>query len=251
MPSSEPSEWDELSAVAHAWHLDPDNAMAELLRRRSLEWLDAAEHARLDRLASERLRIAPLTARGLLRVVLSHSTGIEPAAWTFVAGVHGKPAIARPAGFESLHFNLTHTGALVVCAASRLGEIGVDAEETSRTVDIDQVAKHFFSLAEQQWLADLPVERRTAGFFEQWVLKEAYLKGRGTGLARSPEGFTIGRGDDGQPIALRELAVCFGSSHAKARRGSCATRQRADPRRMARRGRIGRSLNVAGTLRVP
>lgn len=89
---------------------------------------------------------------------------------------------------------------LSYAAVSRSGEIGVDAEETSLPVEIDQVAKHFFSVAEQQWLAELPDERRKAGFYEQWVLKEAYLKGLGTGLAQSPESFTIGRGENGQPL---------------------------------------------------
>jgi len=200
MASFDLPEWNGLLTAAHVWHLAPDSLTAEVLQRWRLVWFDGAELAQLDRLSSERLRNARLAARGLLRVVLSHYTGIEPGAWMFVAGVQGKPGIAGPAGFESLQFNLTHTEALVVCAVSRTGEVGVDAEETSRAVDIDQVARHFFSLAEQKRLAELPNERRTAFFFEQWVLKEAYLKGLGTGLAQSPEDFTIGRSDDGQPL---------------------------------------------------
>jgi 4'-phosphopantetheinyl transferase len=199
MPSCNLPEWDELLAAAHAWHLDPDRLTAELLRRWSLEWFDEPEIALLDRLVGQRLQHMRIAARGLLRVVLSHYTAVEPGAWKFVAGVHGKPGISAPAGFESLQFNLTHTAALVSCAVSRSGEVGVDAEETSRAVDIDQVSRHFFSLAEQKRLAELPDERRTAGFFEQWVLKEAYLKGQGTGLAQSPDDFTIGWSDDGQP----------------------------------------------------
>jgi 4'-phosphopantetheinyl transferase len=202
MSSTDFPEWDQLLVAAHAWHLSTDNLSADLFPQWPLRWLTATEIAELDRLASDRLRCTRLAARTLSRVVLSRYTGVDPAAWRFVAAAHGKPAIVGPAVFESLRFNLAHTDGLVVCAVSRAGEVGVDAEETSRIVNFDQVSRHFFSAAEQARLAALPLEQRAEGFFEQWVLKEAYVKGQGTGLSQSLEGFTIARSENGQPLAI-------------------------------------------------
>lgn len=205
MPRSDLPHWDTILAAVHAYYLSPNSRAAAALRQRCLEWSDGSELEQFGspgegQAAGGRARDARLAARGLLRVVLSHYAGIDFAAWRLAAGAHGKPAIAGPAGFESLRFNLTHTDGLVVCAVTRAGEIGVDVENTSRTVDVGSVARHFFSVSEQQWLASLPPEKRTDGFFEQWVLKEAFLKGRGTGLMESPESFTISRGEDGAPL---------------------------------------------------
>ncbi|HEX3999205.1 MAG TPA: 4'-phosphopantetheinyl transferase superfamily protein [Pirellulales bacterium] len=211
-------EWEQLEAAVHAWCLDAGHPAAGILCRRSSDWIDPAELEQLDRFGwsghrlsggelpviqssrTEQLRQTRLTARALVRVVLSHHAGIHPASWRLVFGTHGKPAIAAPAGLESLHFNLTHTEGLLICAVSRAGDIGVDAEVNSRPVDIEQVARHFFSSREQQRLAELPPAVRTNGFFEQWVLKEAYLKGLGSGLTQSPESFTVERDGDGRPI---------------------------------------------------
>ena len=50
-------------------------------------------------------------------------------------------------------------------------------------IDVEQVARHFFSADEQRRLAELPPSHCAACFYEQWVLKEAYLKAMGKGLA--------------------------------------------------------------------
>ncbi len=78
----------------------------------------------------------------------------------------------------------------------------MDAEEISRRVEFDRVAKHFFSKTERASLAKLPRVRRRLRFFELWVLKEAYLKGRGDGLMREPDQFTVEIGDDGRALPL-------------------------------------------------
>jgi 4'-phosphopantetheinyl transferase len=140
---------------------------------------------------------------------LSRYTGVAPVDWKFVKSAHGKPSIAEPAEFSSLQFNLTRTDGLIVCLVSRAGEVGVDAEETSRPVDIAQVARHFFSAKEQASLAACAPERRGKRFFEQWVLKEAYLKGRGTGLSETPPMLTIELGNDGRPMPVDDWQLAL------------------------------------------
>lgn len=127
----------------------------------------------------------------LVPAVLTRYTGVDLAAWRFGRGPHGKPKIMGPARFKSLRYNVSHTRGLVLCAVSLAGDIGVDVENTTRRVDVEQFARHFFSRSEQERLAALPERRRTARFFEQWVLREAYLKGTGKGLAAASERFTV------------------------------------------------------------
>ena len=114
----------------------------------------------------------------------------------------GKPAIAGPGEYRSLRFNLTHTEGLVACAVTRTGEIGIDAEQTSRGVDTTQVGEYFLSPPEQLRLAELSGQQRTNYFFERWVLKEAYLEGRGTGFSQSPARFCIELSDQGLPSPI-------------------------------------------------
>ena len=196
------SEWEALQTVAHAWGVDPDDFDARTLERGCTPWLAPNERTLLDRLPTDRLRHVYLTTRALCRSTLSRYTGVDPAAWTFVANAYGKPAIAAPGEFETLRFNLTHSEKLLVCLVTRAGEVGVDVEETSCGVDPDQIAGHFFSPTERACLTALPLERRRGRFFEYWVVKEAYLKGCATGLSRSPDQFTVEFDEDGQPLAI-------------------------------------------------
>lgn len=136
-----------------------------------------------------------MAARALCRATLSRYTGVAPEDWRFRTEAHGKPSIAAPAAFRSLRFNLTHTEGLTICLVSCAGDVGVDAEETSRIVDIEQVARYVFTEPEHMRLAGLPVPGRTARFFEQWVLHEAYCKGTGTGLAHAAEPVAIEWGE--------------------------------------------------------
>jgi len=196
------SDWDALQTAAHAWQVDPDDIDARTLELRCTAWLSPEERTRLDRLPNDRLKHVYLTSRALCRGTLSRYTDVDPAAWTFVANAHGKPAIAAPVEFETLRFNLTHSEGLLACLVTRAGQVGVDVEETSRGVDADRIAHHFFSAAEQACLTALGPEQRRGRFFEYWVVKEAYLKGCATGLSRSPEQFTVQFDEDGQPSAI-------------------------------------------------
>ncbi len=202
MQSPASLRWDELLTAAHAWQWFTDDRLGAVVRRRYRSWLSPQERARHRQFKTHKLRNVYLATRALCRVTLSRYTGVSPAEWKFADGAHGKPRIAEPAKFKSLRFNLTHTDGLLICLVTRAGEVGVDAEETSRSVDISQIARHFFSAGERATLPGLPPKHRPAWFFKQWVLKEAYLKGCGMGLSLPPDRFTIKLDDNGQPLPL-------------------------------------------------
>jgi phosphopantetheinyl transferase len=88
------------------------------------------EHERYRRFRFERDRRMFLATRALVRTVLTrYATTVAPGDWRFAAGEHGKPRIAGPAVEPAIHFNLSNTPGLVVCAISIAHEVlGVDAE---------------------------------------------------------------------------------------------------------------------------
>lgn len=171
----------------------PREACLHLLRLE--EFAGETEEALLDRFGEllspderdyqarprlEKRRREILLSRMLVRTALSHHTAVDPRAWRFGDGQHGKPFIASPAQ-PGLDFNLTHTEGMIVCLIAPLSDIGVDVEYLPRKNDTAGVAKHFFAPQEQ---AGLP-ER----FFDYWTLKEAYIKARGKGLVLPLDGF--------------------------------------------------------------
>jgi len=198
-----PSNWTALLTEAHAWQLWTTEFSPALLEKKCFKWLTADERAHAQHLQTPQLRHEYLSARFLCRAALSQYAAITPAAWKFSAGLHGKPQIDAPRAFTFLRFNLTHAQGLVICLISRAGELGVDAEETSRDVDIAQVTKHFFSKRERESLDRLLPQRRASRFFRQWVLKEAYLKATGRGLSLEPNRFTVEIDRSGNPTPLR------------------------------------------------
>jgi 4'-phosphopantetheinyl transferase len=197
-------DWNDLQKSAHAWQLHLDGPAAGKIRKRCLAWLSNEEHTHVSKLLTDSLRTEYLAAHALLRAALSSYVGVDPAAWTFGVGVSGKPKITRPAIYRSIRFNLSHTSGLVVVLISCAGVVGVDVENTARTVDVMQVARHFFSNQEQACLKDLSPKARRARFFAQWVAREAYLKGVGKGVASGNERLTIGFDATGRPKPIRD-----------------------------------------------
>ncbi len=205
----ESSEWGRLLNFADAWYLRSDRYPMAVLERLAQGWLDPQEQAHLEKIPRAEVRSQYLAARAVCRWVLSHYARIDPAEWRFAAGAYGKPRIARPRAFSSLRFNVTHTHGLLVCLVSRVGEVGVDAEEISRKVDIAEITRHFFSPSEREMLDGLSGARRIRRFFELWVLKEAYLKARGRGLSISPERILIQLNKSGEPAPIRDWQLAL------------------------------------------
>ena len=145
--------------------------------------LSADEHERMARLVFERDRRRFLVTRALVRTMLSRYANVAPAAWSFIANVHGRPEILdRPRGVPDLRFNVSHTEGLIACAVTIGREVGVDVEHIGRRLTHD-VAGRFFAPQEVSDLHALPADEQEKVFFDYWTLKEAYIKARGFGLA--------------------------------------------------------------------
>jgi 4'-phosphopantetheinyl transferase len=142
------------------------------------------ERARHDRFIAAGDRALFLATRALVRTTLSRYAQVAPAAWRFGTHARGKPHIASPASAPPLHFNLSNTQGLVVCAVSTtFAHIGVDTEPVDRRNAGVALADRYFSATEMAALNALPPEHQQRRFLSYWTLKESYIKARGLGLA--------------------------------------------------------------------
>jgi len=165
-------------------------------------WLDptTVDEAYLDVLSDiERERMAALRRRedrlrfgaaaALLRTVAGSESGTAPHR---VAVVRSCPDCQRPHGRPTLpglglHASVSHSGARVAVALTRIGPVGVDVEE-SRDVLFAELSERVLGTGEQAH--DL------AAFYTYWTRKESAVKATGDGLRVSLSGVRVSRPDE-------------------------------------------------------
>jgi len=191
--------WQPLSArEAGLWWLALDDLPADVLSR----WtalLDEEEQARANRFVHERDRRSYVAAHALLRTVLQRLAGRPAPTWRFEAGPKGKPELHPDHGLAHLRFNISHTHGAVACAMTLDHAIGVDIEETGRTVEMLDIARSHFAPTEFA-LFDVPDADHRDLFFRLWTLKEAYIKAHGDGLSLPLQQFSF---------SLESLSIAF------------------------------------------
>ena len=138
--------------------------------------LDEEEQQRADRFRFPIDRERYIIGHGMLRMLLSRYTGIDPIEIRTDRGKHGKPFLPD----RSIHFNLSDTKDAVLIAFALDDEIGADLETISRTVDHEAVAEHYFTRREVEWINASDDRKRR--FLELWTRKEAVLKASGVGI---------------------------------------------------------------------
>ena len=134
-----------------------------------------------------------------LRDVLSRYLHIEPANIGFTVGEYGKPAITSDA---KLDFNLSHSGDYALTVIARERKVGVDVEHFRDELEIEKIARRFFSEKENAELMSLPSEQQQIGFFTCWTRKEAYIKAHGLGLSLPLDSFDVSLAPN-EPVVLR------------------------------------------------
>lgn len=137
------------------------------------EWFNAMSAERKEAVKKikipkkQKLKIA---ADHICRKAVSEFCPVDPNEIEFIISEHGKPY----ANNLNVHFNISHSGDLIVCAVSDK-EIGIDIEKI-RKINPD-VSKRFACKNELDY-----IKTHQNGLFEIWTLKEAYFKCTGTGL---------------------------------------------------------------------
>jgi 4'-phosphopantetheinyl transferase len=145
-------------------------------------YLDADERARLDRFRRADDRHLYLLGRGVLRLALGTWLRRDPAALVFRYGPHGKPALVDQ-GQALPHFNLAHSGDLILLAFHPSRPLGVDVELRRPGLDWRPIARRILPAAAVVRLETLQPEQGGAAFLDDWCRLEARLKASGEGLA--------------------------------------------------------------------
>ncbi len=117
----------------------------------------------------------------LLKKLLSDESITNP---TFKTEKYGKAYISN---HENIHFNLSHSGKIVLCAISDM-EVGVDVEYIDSEIDLN-IAKHYFYNREYENIMN--AKNKSEEFFKYWVLKESYMKYTGLGMNLELDSFEI------------------------------------------------------------
>ena len=169
------------SNEVHVWRVFLDLARIEI--ESLLGILSADELERAGRFHFERDQKRFIVAHGILRQILGKYLGKNPHELRFEYTSHGKPELIAEPGYDTLSFNLSHSGAFALYAVTRGRKIGIDIEQVRDEVTVGQIARRFFSQGEISSLERIPKEKRTEVFFQYWTRKEAFLKAMGEGFS--------------------------------------------------------------------
>lgn len=121
----------------------------------------------------------------LIRKLLSQYMNISEETVVISKNRYGKPYVD---GTTPIHFNISHSGEIVMAAVSKEMVVGIDVEKISELPEYNLLTENFFALNEWRSIA-------SAGsielFYEYWTAKEAYVKAVGMGLSKALDSFEI------------------------------------------------------------
>lgn len=172
----------------HIWRADLNCHHPVLLRL--CETLSMDEQLRAERFFFTKDRQSFITARGILRDILSRYVDVSAERLVFCYTLHGKPELAGVCAESQLRFNVSHSDQMAIYAISRR-RVGVDIERIRVIPDAESIASRFFSATERAALQTIPETERMIGFLTCWTRKEAYIKARGEGLSMGLDSFDV------------------------------------------------------------
>ena len=91
-----------------------------------------------------------------------------------------------PDELSAVRVSVSHTRSWTVYAVAWRRPVGVDIEGDDTDVDVADLSDLVLTRAEARALRRLPAAERRPALLDLWTRKEAYLKGRGTGLLDAP-----------------------------------------------------------------
>lgn len=176
--SALPDKFQLFKDEVHVWQVTASAAAATLANLAS--YLTNSERGQTQQFVFEKDQQRFTIARSMLRQLLSKYTQQPANQIEFWQNNYGKPFLK--ANEIKLEFNVSHSHEYILIGFSVDNPLGIDIEYMRENVDINTIAKRFFSAAEHQTLAQLPPTQQLAAFFTLWTQKEAIIKMSGTGL---------------------------------------------------------------------
>ena len=195
-----------MDSPVQVWHipLQVSSALSAQLLASYFECLSLDERQKADRfrLPADRRRF--VMARGTLRYLLGRQLNRSPKSVAFCYGAYGKPAVetanlvaensvsAPGGGAETsaenrcnVHFNLSHSSEMALCALGYERRVGIDIERVKPMKRLDGMMKRTLIESEQREVEAEPPAAQAQAFLQRWTCKEAYLKAIGLGLTQS------------------------------------------------------------------
>ncbi len=153
--------------------------------------LSPDEQERAGRFFSNKDASRFIARRGLLRELLARHLKTPPPELVFSCGPYGKPQVNVTSGSKALYFSASHSDTAAAFAFTHDGELGVDIELIRPISELPELVSTVFSQREQSVWQTLSESGRLPAFFKCWTRKEAFLKGTGLGLQKSPNQIDI------------------------------------------------------------
>ena len=138
---------------------------------------------RINRLLHRQNAINMLMGDIIVRHMICAHTGLRNETLLFLTNQYEKPYLAN---VSDVHFNISHSGNIVVCALSD-ETVGIDIEMIKPAML--QIAKRFFSAGEYEFI-EAKADKSLA-FYKIWTMKESYVKWEGKGLSTPLKSFNV------------------------------------------------------------
>lgn len=145
--------------------------------------LTSEEQLRRNRFrdADDRWRFS--AGRAVLRQLLGQHLNVAPWEVDLASSRHGKPFVPTRGNQPIIHFNIAHSGDLILLAFHPDWEVGGDVEQITDQHDWHTVARQLFSSDQYRAWSLLDDKQRQRAFFQAWTRREAGLKAIGSGFA--------------------------------------------------------------------
>lgn len=147
--------------------------------------LSSDEFKRAGAFRFEKDRHRFISARVILRSILSYYVGMSPESLVFSYGLNGKPEL----DLKWVQFNVSHSANLGVFAVSHTERVGIDVEHI-RSLEEDElteISRRYFPREEIAQLKNLPMRNKLEYFYRNWTILEATLKLEGSGFNELPD----------------------------------------------------------------
>ena len=132
--------------------------------------------AQVAKMGNLQVRRRTILGEWMAKTSISEHTGIPIEQIVLNHDAHGKPYVVGP----NLHFNVSHSGDLVVCAVNEK-PVGIDIEQV-RPLEM-RLADRVCTESDAAYLNEAETdEERLERLYRLWTAKEAYFKWKGTGI---------------------------------------------------------------------
>lgn len=170
----------------HIWKIEPAQITKDLLYFKKI--LSEKETTRANKLTLPKVKNNFIISRGILRALLAKYTRQKPEELIFEENQYGKLFLKTS---SNIFFNLSHSNDLTLLAFTLKNQIGIDVEFIRQNIDIESIAKKYFSSRETLELLNVSPEKKIPAFFNCWARKEAFIKAIGLGLSYQLSKFDV------------------------------------------------------------